>query len=160
VTFTKPIARLRHAQDIPANSAKPRRTLYQHLALTGVSPAGLAQRLAVLTDPNAPNWQDRFMLGAFLYNHADFWAPLTHGRDLRVEWIRGQQAMIVEDYAGFLRDENPVPRPVLFFMRADVPTPAFLADERHARAVALPHLHLPVAIKAYRVESTALGAAH
>lgn len=158
--FTRPIARLGHPLDVPAGSAEPRQALYRYLALTGLSPAGLSQRLTVLTEPNAPNWQDLFMLGAFLYNHADFWAPLTHGRDLRVDWIRGQQAMIVKDYTDFLGRENPVTRPVLYFMRADRPTPSFMSEDHHARAVALPSLQLPVAIKVYRVDSPAAGVAH
>ena len=151
MTFMKPIGRLKSPNDIPANSSEPRRTLYQYLALTGVSPEALSQRFAAITDPDNPSWEDRFMLGGFLYNHADFWAPLTHGRDAKLKWIEAQKTIIVDDYAEFLRNGSLLTRPVVFVMRQDKVPPPFLAD-RQARQLPIPPTTSLIPMKAYQIE--------
>jgi hypothetical protein len=154
MTFTKPIARLKNPQDIPRQSGEARQALYRYLALTGVSPDELSKRFGAITDPDNPSWQDRFMLGGFLYNYADFWAPLTHGRDARLAWIEAQKTMIVENYAQFLLKGNTATGPVIFLMRQDKPAPSFLANH-HAQPLAIPPLHSPIPMKAYRIAADA-----
>ncbi len=149
MTFKRPIARLKSPQELPAHSTQTRQAFYHHLALTGVTPDTLSKRLAAITDPDNPSWQDRFMLGGFLYNHADFWAPLTHGRDTKLAWIKTQQPMIVDEFAQFIRDGNTGRSPVIFIMRQDQPTPAFLTGHQ-AHPLIIP-TSLPVALKAYSI---------
>jgi hypothetical protein len=154
MTFTKPIERLKSPRDIPRQRGEARQALYRYLALTGVSPDELSKRFGAITDPDNPNWQDRFMLGGFLYNYADFWVPLTHGRDTRLAWIQAQKTMIVENYAEFLCKVDTAISPVIFLMRQDKPAPLFLANH-HAQPLAIPPLCSSIPMKAYRI--TALG---
>jgi hypothetical protein len=122
--------------------------------LTGVSPNELSGRFAAITDPQNPNWQDRFMLGGLLYNHADFWEPLTHGRNARLDWIASQKEMIVADYRRF-QSEGDRSQSVIFIMAADKPAPAF-ALRPQAHQLSLPPQSSPV-LKAYRIEGVSQG---
>ncbi|MBI2813937.1 MAG: hypothetical protein HYX71_06610 [Opitutae bacterium] len=150
MTFTRPIDRLKDPQDVPGNSAAPRAALYHYLMLTGVSPEELSGRFAAITDPQNPNWQDRFMLGGLLYNQADFWAPITHNRNARLDWIASQREMIVADYRRFLR-EGAQPQAVIFIMPADKPTPTFTKGPS-VRPLELPSGRTPIPMKAYRID--------
>jgi len=150
MAFSKPIWRLKNPQEMPGNGVARRQALYQYLSLAGVSSKELSQKFKAITDPEDPNWQDRFMLGGFLYNHADFWAPLTHGRDTKLNWIADQKAMIMEDYIRYTLRGNRDSLPVIFVMRQDKPTPSSLLN-RDAQLLMITPASWPIPIKAYRV---------
>ena len=150
MVFSAPVDRLRHERDVPSNSFRTRNALYHYLALTGTSPEDLNQRFNAITDPEDQNWQDRFMLGGLIYNYADFWDPLTHGRDTKLDWIKAQKDLIVSNYATFLREGTSRTDPVIFIMRKDKPDPE-THIYYHSRKLILDLNTLPVPIKVFLI---------
>lgn len=122
--FSAPIARLKGPYAPPGSSEAPRNALFRYLHITGTSAEEFERRLQTLVDPNIPDWQSRFMLGAFLFNHADFWFPLTHGRDAKSSWISAQLPALVASYRSYLqRSDHHFS--VVYIVRAGKPLPQF-----------------------------------
>ena len=66
------------------------------------------------------------MLGALLFNHADFWVPFTHSRDSKLDWIRVQLPVIEQDYRRYLAARQSDGFPVIIIMPQDKPGPPAL----------------------------------
>lgn len=123
-TYLKPISRLQNPATRPANAALLETSLFTYLAATGVSPPDLKERLKAVSDPGHPNWEDRTLLGGYLYSYADFWTPLTHSRDVKLGWITEQNNLIVQNYARFLDRGAVTSTTLLLFQPVDRPVSA------------------------------------
>lgn len=151
--FLRPIARLTDSRTRPANSASLESGLFSYLAATGIKPADLAERLKAVSNPQDPNWQDRALLGGFLYNQADFWIPLTHSRDTKLDWVAEQNPLIVQRYARFLEHGSLNTKMLLLFLpeaHANPAPPNGWRAEEVASNLGLPDLPLK-AVKLQRI---------
>lgn len=112
LTFDRLIDRLDGPGAVPGQRAEFQPRLFESMALRGLTPEEFDQGFGAIVDPADPDWQSRFELGGFLYNPADFWEPLTHGRSLRREWVEAERPKLVEQYAEYLRSEDWPQMPV------------------------------------------------
>jgi hypothetical protein len=122
-TYHRPISRLQNVETRPLNAEKHEAALFTYLATTGIDPQRLGERLKAVSNPQNPNWEDRALLGGFLYSHADFWTPLTHDRDAKLDWIAEQNNLVVRRYAHHLGRGAAYTTPLLLFQPLDKPFP-------------------------------------
>lgn len=146
-TFLRPISRLQNVETRPLNAEKHEAALFTYLASTGIDPKRLGERLKAVSDPQNPNWEDRALLGGFLYSYADFWTPLTHHRNAKLDWIAEQNHLVVQRYAHHVERGVANPTALLLFQPEDKPIPVPPTGwqvEELASHLGLPDLQLKV----------------
>jgi hypothetical protein len=149
--FNKPIKRLAHRNEFPSDGDAPREALFRYLAATGTTPEDFVERFAAVSNPTLPNWQDRFLMGTFLFNQADCWGPLTHYRDSRFDWIIEQTPRLAAAYREFLCSPKSS-QPVLFLLSEKVNDPVAQPNQRMILiGRSLGNVAYP--LKAFRLES-------
>jgi hypothetical protein len=144
-TYHRPISRLQNVETRPLNAEKHEAALFTYLAATGIDPQRLGERLKAVSDPQNPNWEDRALLGGFLYSYADFWTPLTHDRDAKLDWIAEQNHLVVQRYAHHLERGAANSTVLLLFQPEDKPfsvPPTDWQVEELASHLGLPDLQL------------------
>lgn len=117
--FMKTISPLRYPGDIPPERDALRPGLFEALALNGVSPEAFSESFDALLDPEKKDWRSRFLLGGTLYSYADFWAPLTHHRAARLDWIAQEKPALVQAYSDFLTADEWPGTPTLVISKWD-----------------------------------------
>jgi|GEM_PF-6470378 hypothetical protein len=117
--FAKTISPLRFPGDIPPERDALRPGLFEALALNGVSTEAFSESFDALLDPEKKDWRSRFLLGGTLYSYADFWAPLTHHRAVRLDWIAQEKSALVQEYSDFLMAGNWPAAPTLVISKWD-----------------------------------------
>lgn len=125
-SYLQPIERLKNPLTSPNNGKQLETALFTYLIATGVTPTALAERLKAVSDDNHPNWQDRTLLGGFLYSYADFWPTLTHHRDTKLAWIAELNTQVVQRYKDRLANNIVKMPPFVIFLPADKPVPSFV----------------------------------
>lgn len=107
--FNHPIKPLVSAKKLTCDSENYRKRLYHLLDLRRVTPEQLDEMLKGLANKESQplDWKDRFLLGSFLYNANDWWIPITHGRNTRLDDIYKQRDLIIEEYKDYLKKTEP-----------------------------------------------------
>lgn len=113
LTFDRLMDRLDGPGSIPEQRADLQPRLFEALALSGMTVEEFGLAFDAVCDPTNPDWQSRFLVGGLLYNPADFWEPLTHGRSLRLDWIAEERPILVGEYAEFLESKDWLKSPVI-----------------------------------------------
>lgn len=153
-TFLMPISRLQNVETRPLNAEKHEAALFTYLATTGIDPRRLGERLKAVSDPQNPNWEDRALLGGFLYSYADFWTPLTHDRDAKLDLIAEQNHLVVQRYAHHLERGIVDSAELLLFQPEDKTLPVPLAGWQVVEIAS--HIGLPdLPLKALRLRRPA-----
>ncbi len=105
LTFDRLIDRLEGPGSVPSQRAEFQPRLFESMALRGITVEEFDKGFGAVVDPADPDWQSRLEMGGFLYNPADFWEPLTHGRSLRRDWLADERPKLAEQYGEYLRSE-------------------------------------------------------
>lgn len=114
VAFFHPVSRLDGSENAPEGRERFQGALFEAMALQGITVEEFRDGLRSLAEPGSAGGYAHFFYGSFLYNYADFWAPLTHGRDSRSKEIAAEVDSLTGQYAEFLRrDEWPSKRTFL-----------------------------------------------
>lgn len=119
VAFAKTISPLRFPGDVPPERSVHQPGLFEALALNGYSTEAFAESFDTLLDPEKKDWRSRFLIGGTLFSYADFWAPLTHHRAARLNWIAQEKAALVQMYSDFLAADEWPTAPTLVISKWD-----------------------------------------
>ncbi len=105
LTFDRLIDRLEGPGSVPSQRAEFQPRLFESMALRGITVEEFDKGFGAVVDPADPDWQSRLEMGGFLYNPADFWEPLTHGRSLRRDWLADERPKLAEQDGEHSRSE-------------------------------------------------------